>query len=72
VCGSLSCKILSTRGNQPAYVALAYYLEDQVAKGSLPKMNLTAAARQIFDLVAAEMTMEAHVPSKPKPTDRWD
>jgi hypothetical protein len=31
-------------------------------------MNSTVAARQFFDLVAAAMTMEANLPSMPKPT----
>ena len=31
-------------------------------------MNSTIAARQFFDLVAAEMTMEANVLFAPKPT----
>ena len=61
-------KSLHARGPARVNTALAHYLEDQVSKGRLRQMNSTIAARQFFDLVAAEMTMEASVPSMPKPT----
>jgi len=61
-------KALHARGPARVNTALAHYLEDQVGKGRLRQMNSTVAARQFFDLVAAEMTMEANVPSMPKPT----
>ncbi|WP_263376766.1 TetR/AcrR family transcriptional regulator [Granulicella aggregans] len=61
-------KTLHARGPARVNSALAHYLEDQVSKGRLRQMNSTVAARQFFDLVAAEMTMEANVPFAPKPT----
>ena len=61
-------KSLHARGPARVNTALAHYLEDQVSKGRLRQMNSTVAARQFFDLVAAEMTMEANVPFAPKPT----
>ena len=61
-------KSLHARGPVRVFAALALYLEDQVRKGKLRPMNSTVAARQFFDLVAAAMTMEANLPSMPKPT----
>jgi AcrR family transcriptional regulator len=61
-------KTLHARGPARVNSALAHYLEDQVSKGRLRQMNSTIAARQFFDLVAAEMTMEANVLFAPKPT----
>jgi hypothetical protein len=61
-------KTLHPRGPARVNSSLAHYLEDQVSKGRLRQMNSTVAARQFFDLVAAEMTMEANVPFAPKPT----
>jgi len=61
-------KSLHARGPARVNAALAHYLEDQVRKGKLRQMNSTVAARQFFDLVAAEMTMEANLPFMPKPT----
>jgi hypothetical protein len=61
-------KTLHARGPARVNSALAHYLEDQVSKGRLRQMNSTVAARQFFDLVAAEMTMEASSPSMPKTT----
>jgi AcrR family transcriptional regulator len=61
-------KTLHARGPARVNSALAHYLEDQVSKGRLRQMNSTVAARQFFDLVAAEMTMEANVLFAPKPT----
>ena len=61
-------KSLHARGPARVNTALAHYLEDQVSKGRLRQMNSTVAARQFFDLVAADMTIEASVHSMPKPT----
>jgi AcrR family transcriptional regulator len=63
-------KSLHARGPARVNTALAHYLDDQVSKGRLRQMNSTVAARQFFDLVAAEMTMEANAPLMPKPTTR--
>jgi hypothetical protein len=61
-------KSLHARGPARVNTALAHYLDDQVSKGRLRQMNSTVAARQFFDLVAADMTIEASVHSMPKPT----
>jgi len=59
---------LYARGPARVNAALAHYLEDQIKKGTLRKMNSTVAARQFFDLVTAEMTLDMNLPFLPKPT----
>jgi TetR/AcrR family transcriptional regulator, mexJK operon transcriptional repressor len=61
-------KSFHARGPARVNAALAHYLEDQVEQGRLRPMNSTVAARQFFDLVAAEMTLGETLSFRPKPT----
>jgi len=48
--------------------AVARYLDLQIAAGKLRPMNALVAARQFFDLVAAEMVISANLSGKANPT----
>ena len=61
-------KSFHARGPARTNAALAHYLEYQIKQGRLRQMNSTVAARQFFDLVAAEMTRGESLSFRPKPT----
>jgi TetR/AcrR family transcriptional regulator, mexJK operon transcriptional repressor len=54
-------------GPERVRASLAGYLEEQVARGKLRKMDTAVGARQFLDLVAAEMIMAATRCGRPKP-----
>jgi hypothetical protein len=53
--------VFHEKGPARVHAALSRYLAAQVAKGTLRKMSPTVAARQFFDLVAAEMLMKVNI-----------
>jgi TetR/AcrR family transcriptional regulator, mexJK operon transcriptional repressor len=61
-------KSFHARGPARTNAALAHYLKDQIKQGRLRQMNPTVAARQFFDLVAAEMTLGESLSFRPRPT----
>jgi TetR/AcrR family transcriptional regulator, mexJK operon transcriptional repressor len=48
--------------------SLAHYLDEQVARGRLRKLDPAVGARQFLDLVAAEMIFAATRCGRPKPS----
>ena len=60
--------VFHEEGPARVHASLARYLAEQVAKDALRKMNTNVAARQFFDLVAAEMMMKTTLAGHPKPT----
>jgi TetR/AcrR family transcriptional repressor of mexJK operon len=48
--------------------AVTEYLKVQIREGKLRKLNPEVAARQFFDLAAAEMIMNASITGKPNPS----
>ena len=60
--------VFHEKGPARVHAALSRYLAEQVAKGTLRKMNPAVAARQFFDLVAAEMLMKVNIAGYPSPT----
>ena len=48
--------------------SLSRYLDEQVAKGRLRKMDTAVGGRQFFDLVAAEMMRGAIIFGRAKPS----
>lgn len=60
--------VFHEKGPARVHTALSQYLAEQVAKGTLRKMNPSIAARQFFDLVAAEMLMKVNIAGYPNPT----
>jgi TetR/AcrR family transcriptional regulator, mexJK operon transcriptional repressor len=59
---------LRTDGRERVRASLARYLDEQVAKGRLRKIDPAVGARQFLDLVAAEMIMAATKCGRPKPS----
>jgi TetR/AcrR family transcriptional regulator, mexJK operon transcriptional repressor len=59
---------LRADGRERVRASLARYLEEQVARGRLRKMDPAVGARQFLDLVAAEMIMAATKCGRPKPS----
>jgi TetR/AcrR family transcriptional repressor of mexJK operon len=59
---------LRADGRERVRASLARYLDEQVARGRLRKMDTAAGARQFLDLVAAEMIMAATRCGRPKPS----
>jgi TetR/AcrR family transcriptional regulator, mexJK operon transcriptional repressor len=59
---------LRADGRERVRASLARYLEEQVSRGRLRKMDPAAGARQFLDLVAAEMIFAATRCGKPKPS----
>jgi len=57
---------LRADGRERLRASLARYLDEQVARGRLRKMDTAVGARQFLDLVAAEMIMAAT--RRPKPS----
>jgi AcrR family transcriptional regulator len=60
--------VFHEKGPARVHAALSRYLGEQVAKGTLRKMSPAIAARQFFDLVAAEMLMRINIAGRPHPT----
>jgi AcrR family transcriptional regulator len=60
--------VFHEKGPARVHAALSRYLAEQVAKGTLRKMSPAIAARQFFDLVAAEMLMKINIAGFPNPT----
>jgi TetR/AcrR family transcriptional repressor of mexJK operon len=54
-------QLYRTTGPRRVRDAMAKYLADQMAQGKLRKMDPDVAARQFFDLAAAEMIMNASI-----------
>ena len=50
---------LRADGRERVRASLTRYLDEQVARGRLRKMDVAVGARQFLDLVAAEMFMAA-------------
>jgi TetR/AcrR family transcriptional regulator, mexJK operon transcriptional repressor len=61
-------RTLRAHGGERVRASLAGYLDEQVARGRLRKMDTVVGARQFFDLVAAEMMMAATRCNKPRPS----
>jgi AcrR family transcriptional regulator len=59
---------LRADGRERVRASLAHYLEEQVARGRLRKMDPAVGARQFLDLVAAEMIFAATRCGRPKPS----
>ena len=59
---------LRADGRERVRASLARYLDEQVARGRLRKMDTAVGARQFLDLVAAEMIMTATRCGRPKPS----
>ena len=59
---------LRADGRERVRASLARYLEEQVARGRLRKMDPAVGARQFLDLVAAEMIFAATRCGRPKPS----
>lgn len=55
-------------GRERVRASLAGYLNEQIARGRLRKMDTAVGARQFLDLVAAEMIMAATRCGRPKPS----
>lgn len=62
--------IFHDNGPARVHAVVAAYLAEQVKKGRLRKMNPHVAARQFFDLCAAEMMMRVMRMGDDKPSDR--
>jgi TetR/AcrR family transcriptional repressor of mexJK operon len=60
-------QLYRTTGPHRIRDAVAKYLEDQMALGRLRKRNPEVAARQFFDLAAAEMIMNASISGRVNP-----
>ena len=60
--------VFHEKGPARVHAALSRYLAEQVAKGTLRKMSPAVAARQFFDLVAAEMLTNVNIAGRPNPT----
>ena len=61
-------RVFHEKGPARVHAALSRYLAEQSERGSLRKMNAPVAARQFFDLVAAEMVMKVNIAGHAKPT----
>src|ERR1700721_3191470 len=59
---------LRADGRERVGASLARYLDEQVARGRLRKIDTAVGARQFLDLVAAEMIMSATRCGRPKPS----
>jgi AcrR family transcriptional regulator len=59
---------LRADGRERLRASLARYLDEQVARGRLRKMDTAVGTRQFLDLVAAEMIMAATRCGRPKPS----
>ena len=59
---------LRAAGRERVRASLTRYLDEQVARGRLRKMDTAVGARQFLDLVAAEMIMAATRCGGPKPS----
>ena len=59
---------LRADGRERVRSSLARYLDEQVARGRLRKMDPAVGARQFLDLVAAEMIFAATRCGRPKPS----
>lgn len=59
---------LRAAGGERVRASLTRYLDEQVARGRLRKMDTAVGARQFLDLVAAEMIMAATRGGRPKPS----
>ena len=59
---------LRAAGRERVRASLIRYLDEQVARGRLRKMDTAVGARQFLDLVAAEMIMAATRCGRPKPS----
>jgi len=59
---------LRADGRERVRASLARYLDEQVARGRLRKMDTAVGARQFLDLVAAEMIFAATRCGRPKPS----
>ena len=59
---------LRADGRERVRASLARYLDEQVTRGRLRKMDPAVGARQFLDLVAAEMIMAATKCGRPKPS----
>jgi TetR/AcrR family transcriptional regulator, mexJK operon transcriptional repressor len=55
-------------GRERVRASLARYLEEQIARGRLRKMDTAVGARQFLDLVAADMIFAATRCGRPKPS----
>ena len=60
---------LRADGRERVRASLARYLDEQVARGRLRKMDTAVGARQFLDLVAAEMIFAATRCGRPKPSN---
>lgn len=61
-------KIFYELGPVRTHTTLAKYLEEQVSKGQLRKLNPQLAARQFMDLLAADVVLRASLGIFPSPT----
>jgi TetR/AcrR family transcriptional repressor of mexJK operon len=61
-------KAIQENGRGKMVAILARYLDGQVAKKTLRKMNSNVAARQLLDLIVAEMIMRSALGISPIPT----
>jgi TetR/AcrR family transcriptional regulator, mexJK operon transcriptional repressor len=61
-------KSVRADGRERVRASLAGYLNEQIARGRLRKMDTAVGARQFLDLVAAEMIMAATRCGRPKPS----
>jgi TetR/AcrR family transcriptional regulator, mexJK operon transcriptional repressor len=59
---------LRADGRERVRASLTRYLDEQVARGRLRKMDTAVGARQFLDLVAAEMIFAATRCGRPKPS----
>jgi TetR/AcrR family transcriptional regulator, mexJK operon transcriptional repressor len=59
---------LRADGRERVRASLARYLDEQVARGRLRKMDTAVGARQFLDLAAAEMIFAATRCGRPKPS----
>ena len=59
---------LRADGRERVRASLTRYLDEQVARGRLRKMDTAVGTRQFLDLVAAEMIMAATRCGRPKPS----
>lgn len=59
---------LRADGRERVRTSLTRYLDEQVARGRLRKMDTAVGTRQFLDLVAAEMIMAATRCGRPKPS----
>jgi len=61
-------KAFHAQGPSRVHAALAQYLDEQVDKGRLRKMNTDAGARQLFDLIVPEFMMGVNIRNRPTPS----